>query len=286
MLNLDFTLPQGKSAIKTFSILNEDDSIYDLTGSTARLEMYLPGTSTALFSINGVVTVLTGIISITFTPTHTNDIKNYEYKLIEIKSDTSEYQLVVGNLIIESYVDQTLSIKAFLRSEFPANAGLSEDFINQKVIYWKYFLYSAANLPEPYIDSDDNWSISYRMLIAKLIAYDVLILALRGSIVAFAGSSTTEMGGSIKSIETGPTKVEYNDSSSALERLLKPGLSGATAMDGLLSDVCGLANKLRIKVPPCKGITINPKVPIYHHYDNGTYISLTETIVITSPSRG
>jgi len=286
MTNLDFSIYQGKSTTKSFTLTNSNGSIYDLTGSTVRLDIWASGNPTRLFTISGTITLLTGIVAILITSTESVNQGLFDYKLIEVKSDDSEFVLVEGNLTVAPYLEQTLTIKAFIRGEFPTETSLSEDFINTKVIYYKYFLFEAANLPEPYISDDSSWSVQWRMLIAKLIAYDALVLALRGSIMAFSGSTTSEMGTTVKKIVTGPTEVEFGDPSSLIEKLLKPGLTGATALDGLITDLCGLANKLGVKVPPCKALK-KVFVPQYHQYDDNTYISLTETVSISdTPSRG
>lgn len=286
MTNMDFSVYKGKSTIKSFTITNPDGTVYPLTGSTVRLDIWQHNNPTRLFTLTGAINTTTGVVTINFSATETVNEGLFDYKLIETKTDTSEWVLIGGNLSVDTFLDQTLTTKAFLTSEFPSNFTINEDFVNQKIIYWKYFLYSAAGLAEPFIDSDANWPIDWRMLIAKLIAHDMLVMSLRASLIASAGSSSEEAGSTIKSIETGPTKVEFGDSGTSINNLLKPGSTGESAITMLATDICGLANRLRVKVPPCKAVNFGPVIPKYYQHDDRYYISLESTVVVTSPSKG
>ena len=114
------------------------------------------------------------------------------------------------------------------------------------------------------------------ILIAKLIAYDALILAIRGNLIAVLGSnsiSTTEGSsssqttGDIKSIETGPSKVEFHAAGDTMSSIIKSPTSASTNGNNIINqlseDVCGLARKLLVKLPMCRAqnvVTIFQKV--------------------------
>ena len=128
---------------------------------------------------------------------------------------------------------------------------------------------------------DSAWPVMVNALIAKLVAYDALMLAAKGSLLHFLGGDYTQstgQGGPISKIETGPSNVEYHSISSALEQLLKGGAQGST-LDGLTSDICGLASFLKVKVPMCKGrkMILGPK-----YYQNQDWLRVTDAETVVS----
>ena len=92
-------------------------------------------------------------------------------------------------------------------------------------------------------------------LLAKLVVYDALMLASRGSLAAFFGgdyTSVSDIGGAIRSIETGPTKVELHSSAQGIGSLFGAGPNGETPFDIMTRDLCGLANHLSVNLHMCK----------------------------------
>ena len=251
---LDFKLIEDKAKDKEFTFVNDDGSIYDLTDSTVTFKLYLSGPTGTPTEIVGSVTVLTGVVEFSFTTTHTANVGNYEYIIEETKNDASLVQLLKGNVIVESETNFTISIEAFLITELPATIQLEENYIQQRTLWWKLFLQSAAGVSDSNIYNDASWSTLYIMLISKLIAYDALELAGKGSYFQFMGGSYTDQdetpGAPVKSITTGPSEVEFHDTVAALDKLFS-STNGPSAWDTFSTNLCGLANKIGVKLPMC-----------------------------------
>ena len=230
MRELDFVLYKDKPQVKTFGFTNEDDSIYDLTGSTVKLLFYKTETPT---EITGSVTLLTGKVSFTFTESDADTLGIYEYIIEETKQDLSIVKLSMGNLVIRDYVPFSNTVDSFLETELPASIKLEENYKNQRLSYWRRFLMDAFNIAEADLETDSVWPIMVNALMAKLIAYDALLLAAKGSLLQFMGGDFTKLagqGGPIKKIETGPSNVEFYSVMDTIDKLLKPSASGSTVL--------------------------------------------------------
>jgi hypothetical protein len=184
----------------------------------------------------------------------------YEYLIEETKQDLSKVPLTKGNLSLAEYIPFSESIEAYLASELPTDITLTEDYRSQRITYWRRFLMNAFYVGEGNLNVDSAWQPMQNAFIAKLVAYDVLILAAKGSIMHIFGTATIHntspsSGGDIKKIVTGPAEVEFFSAGDGLEKIMKAGPQGS-ALDTLISDICGLANFLKVKVPMCKAVAV------------------------------
>lgn len=188
----------------------------------------------------------------------------------------------------------------FVEIELPENLKLDGTWLNNKKEYWELFLQDGIKS----IDYENRPSNFYELvdaLIAKLCVYDALLIAARGSYVAFLGggfstsSKTSKItgtdtpntnegknggneegvidpgmmvdpenpfpvvggddsenaGGSVKKIITGPTEVEFFDTAEALSDFLSSSKNSKSVLDNMFAGLCGLANKIGIKIPYC-----------------------------------
>ena len=280
MREIDFTLFKDKNQSRTFAFTNDDDTVYDMTGSTVKLLLYL--TSTPL-EISGSVTILTGKVIFNFLATDLTALGKYEYLVEETTSGLTKIPLTKGNLTVSQYVPFSESIEAYLASELPTDITLTEDYRSQRITYWRRFLMNAFYVGEGNLNVDSAWQPMQNAFIAKLIAYDVLMLAAKGSIMHIFGTATIHnetalSGGDIKKIVTGPSEVEFFSGGDGLEKIMKAGPQGS-ALDTLISDICGLANFLKVKVPMCKA----NKVPFFpKFYTNDDFKLFPEETTVAS----
>lgn len=270
--DVDFTVYKDKTQVKGFLFRNDDDTYYDFTGSSVRMDFFKTGPNGTPEVINGSTTLSTGSVAFTLLGTIFDTLGNFEYVVIETKSTNEEVPLTRGNVLVVNYVPFSESINAFLTSELPIGLVVNENFINQKIKYWRLFLQDAFDIKDANINNDDAWPILVNALIAKLIAYDTLIQVISGNIINVLGnnvvyketSANTSAG--IKSIETGPTKVEFKASGDLLTDIMK---SASTRDSGFLNmltaNLCGLASKLGVKLPMCKQVK---STIIFKHYKN------------------
>ena len=280
MGQLDFTLYQNKEVTRVFIFKNSDGTVYDLSSSTIKLYIYITETPIEILCN---IDSLTGKVYVPFTTSITQTLGFFEYIIVETKNQNETEDLIRGNISIIIYTPFTDTIESFLQSELPNNLSLTEDFKNQKIIYWKRFLQEAFNILEPDIYGELALTSLQKALIAKLIVCDALMLCTRGSYIQFAGgdytqtNSTESMGGPIKKIETGPSNVEFHSMADAISKLFQSNAQGYSPWDKLCSDVCGLASKLRVKIPLCKDTSwVNTYVPGYSQNPNWLYPSLDD----------
>lgn len=155
-----------------------------------------------------------------------------------------------------------MTINEYIDLEVPGNLALDSKWVQGKKKYWELFMEPGfKSIPEEL--RCENFEDMCNSLIAKLVVYDAFQMAAMGSFIAFIGGSSntnkeTEVdpdsepdGGNIKSIETGPTKVEFYSTSTALKDLLSSNGQNGSVMDMLFKGICSMASRVGIKVPYC-----------------------------------
>lgn len=264
MKELDFILYSGKNQTKTFIFTNLDDTIYNFTGSTVVMNVYVDPLSPMV--ISGTITIATGRVLFNFPGVDFSIPGIYEYIIEETKSDTTKVPLIRGNLKVEEYIPFSQAIDAFLDTDLPADITLDENYKMQRILYWRTFLASAFYIPQASINTDSAWSMMANALISKLVAYDALMRAAKGSLLHLLSTSssttTSSTTGGIQEIETGPARVRFFQPSETMQQVFSStSKEGFSVLDTLISDICGLANFLKVKVPMCKGnkVVINPQ---------------------------
>lgn len=277
MVEIDFSLVQDKSSSKTFTFYDSEEELYDFTDvDTVILKLYKDPSSPV--SIEGTVNESESKVSFDFTTTHTDTLGTFEYVIEETKIDTTVTTILKGNLSIIEYTPFSETFEAYLASELPANLNLEPNYSNQRLFYWRRFLQDAFNIEDEDLNVESAWPTLVNALFAKLVVHDALQMSLRGSLVAFLGGSyttTTDSGGPVKSIETGPSKVEFEGVAKDISKLFSSSLNTPTPFENLLSDICGLANHLKVKLPMCKqlNLVIPPK---YYKNPDWEYPQLTD----------
>ena len=140
------------------------------------------------------------------------------------------------------------------------------DYRNQRIMYWRRFLQGAFEITDANLNIESAWPTLVNALLAKLVVYDALDLAAKGSFVQFLGGSytdaTTVGGGGLKAVETGPTRVEYYDTASSAKQAFSSSMGNMSMFDAIKQSLCGLAKYLEVKVPMCEASNpiIAPKV--------------------------
>lgn len=146
-----------------------------------------------------------------------------------------------------------LTINQLVESNLPADFSVSMDYIETRLKYWQTLLYEAANVGESDKYDICKWSDKWQILLSYCITYDIYVRVLSGSFIAIAGSTGgSSEGGTIKSITTGPTEVEYHNDSEALAMLLKTLKDPEGPFYSMLALACGFANNLGVKLPFCR----------------------------------
>jgi hypothetical protein len=224
------------------------------------LALYAPGSAqgSPLVSISGVINVTFQTVSFPIPNSYVAGAADYEYILFKdyLVNNTV---LCYGGLHVKELPLSIISIQSFIDAEL-STSPLSLSFVASKTQYWQEFLKDSfvPSIVLPHIES--SWPLLGKALIAKLIIYDALQMALRGSLLAFAGfTGSAGGGGNVKKVTTGPADAEFFDASATIEKLFKPqGKDNKTAFQMLGSDICELAGKLRIQLGMCDKLSCNP----------------------------
>lgn len=92
----------------SFKITNDDDSIFDLTGYSARLQIRKTAdAATAIINVVGVIHVATGIVNTPITAAQTSLLTDPDYVYsVELSASGGEpvYRLVQGNVFVSPEV--------------------------------------------------------------------------------------------------------------------------------------------------------------------------------------
>lgn len=152
-----------------------------------------------------------------------------------------------------------LDIYQLVASNLPTGFVVSEDYVDQRLKYWQLFLRDGAEIPpeDTYdmgaweaLPEGDKWLI----LLSYCIVYDTYLKILSGAFFLIGREENGEEGegGQIKKIVTGPTEVEYHDSSKALSEIIKALRGPGGLFDEFLRLACAFANQLGISLPFCE----------------------------------
>lgn len=225
-------------------------------------------------------------LKVIFKPGDVPELGEFEYILFgEIPNDGYKQQIIKGTISSVQYVPFSDTIEQYLSSELPLGVKLTPTFMGQRVRFWRLYLQHAFGLSDEQVHIENLWPELANALIAKLVFHDALLLAIRGNMFGFFGGDYTQEGsggGSVKKIETGPSSVEFHPLGNTLNSLLGKGSSGYSVWDELLTTLCGLARKLGVKIPMCKG-NKHVQAPKYYTNPKWAYPKLNEEF---PPSRG
>lgn len=209
---------------------------------------------------------------------------------IYTSSGTYTVTFTAGNTEGSNFITQTLYLKdqinygytilEIIATERPIGIAADPIFELQRQKYWQLHLQTliTPNIADPFVFTEDQWPNLVNILIAKLVVHDIVMKsakeALAGAISS--GSTTTTSGGGIKSIETGPSKVEWYDVSSTMSQIFKPGGAGNKSIfDTLNDDICNIASRYRIKLPMCLALSQNTIIPQKVGRSEDRYLSET-----------
>ncbi len=186
--------------------------------------------------------------------------------------------------LVEYYLPSTLT--AASKTEIIANIQTWQLYIQPLV--------ENPDLPVADVHNESKWQALVNVLIGQLVAYDILI---QEAAAFMATLSSTTSGGTTgsrqtKSIETGPTRVEWFNDSETLQDVSK-AYSNANASNGIISllkdSICQISSRVRIYLPICGQLKHSPTIfkisttPIHHlHYSSSLGNMVEQTIYIWS----
>lgn len=212
-----------------------------------------------------------GYTSILQNPTHLfTDPGVYQVTLTATNSDGDSDPYT---RTIQLFVPTTLYVNDFIQADLPE--GLTIDPSTQTIWIQKWQLHLQIlidpHIPNEFVHNDSQWPNLVNALIAKLVIHDAFTRAAAGAMVLMmqgasgsGESSHSSPGGQEKSIETGPTRVEWFNVADSISSFMRNsgGESGASVFDILRQQICRLAARLRVKLPHCRNLPQNTIIPI------------------------
>lgn len=195
------------------------------------------------------VYTLPGIYEVSLTSTNVDGSSNYS---IEILVDTDE--------------PINLSIEQMVRFELPAGVSFDDNAFEALKYKWQLHLQPLTNpkIPTEDVMDETKWPTLVNVLIAKLIVYDMIVKAAQSSLILGSSSSSSSSSGggtargAIKTIETGPTKVEFLPGSESIKQLFGNGNMQGSPFGIFVQSLCALASRLRIKLYICQPLSQGP----------------------------
>jgi len=184
----------------------------------------------------------------------------YDYFLWEEVGVTEVLTIAYGSITFLD-LSKYVPFRDFVTAETPGGLVIPELYINAKSLEYRsiFKLHTNSALELANANDETTWPLLYNMLIAKLVVHDFLLRGLKASLVQGADGEEGNTA-NVKSIETGPSKVEFQDSLRGLSTFMKT-TAGENAMDALRTDICGLASGLKIHLGICKARN-NPVVSL------------------------
>jgi len=181
-----------------------------------------------------------------------------------IEADTIEMNIGVG-----VSTNNMLSLPIFNLVQYYLPSTLttaSKTEILATIQNWQIYLQPLVE--NPLVDPNDihnesKWPALVNILIAQLVAYDILIqeAAAFMSTLSSVSSGGSTSARSVKSIETGPTRVEWYNDAEGLEEVSSAysKASSSTGIINMLKDsVCQIAQRNMIYLPMCGQLKHSP----------------------------
>lgn len=151
-----------------------------------------------------------------------------------------------------------LTIYQLVASNLPAGFSVTNNYIEERLKYWQLLLQDAADISSDDVYDLDKWAAlkdgdKWLILLSYCVVYDVYVRILSGNFLSMGSSEESENsgGGNVKKIVTGPTEVEYYDSSTSLAALLKVITGPNGLFDQFLALACAFAQQLGVFLPFC-----------------------------------
>lgn len=183
-----------------------------------------------------------GAYKITLTATNAQGSNVFSYKIL-VSTDP------IINVTVEELVQM----------EIPSGLDITAIELSQLVRKWQIYLQPLVYIPTEISESDmfnqAKWPTLLNVLISKLVIYDIILEKSREAMLA--ASSVSNSQGGLKSVESGPSKAEWYDSSTFWSVMFR-GVDGKGFMGSLTSEICQFAQRQMIYLAGICPQFINP----------------------------
>jgi PKD repeat protein len=202
----------------------------------------------------------------TQNPSHTYAAEG-KYKVKLTATNAGGSSIFSYDILVSTTAAMNVTIEQMVKGQLPVGITMTDIMLSQEIRKWQIYLQPLVEVPFTVLVADtftqSKWPSLTNVLIAKLIIYEqfqamlrqVAANAVSQSTSNASGTTTTTSAGGIKSIESGPSKVEWHDPQSTISEIIRNAASsGASSKEGSLAgemqlEVCMMANRQRIYLP-------------------------------------
>jgi hypothetical protein len=150
-----------------------------------------------------------------------------------------------------------LTITQLVESQLPAGFSVSEAYLKNRLKIWQTFSYSQAGVQESDQYNIESYPAKWQIVLGYLILWDIIQKILLGSFIKLSGGdSQNKPSREVKKITTGPSDVEFHNSSESLAALIKALSKEGPIMDAFLKTACSFGTSLGIKLPFCDAVNV------------------------------
>lgn len=214
----------------------------------------------------------------TQNPTHTYLTPGIYSVVLSAVDENGDISSNIQLLSIDIF--KKISVKEYLEAYLPPGLIILEPVLTNLIRTHQLNIgpISSPKIPDEDIYDDTKWPQLHNALVAKLVIRDAymksatgaMILAMAAGTVINGQQSQVSLGK--KSIETGPTKVEWHDASTLIKAFLNSNATkGGSLFDQIDNDLCYLSSRIRVQLPFCPRLKPGPipivkSIPKHHHH--------------------
>lgn len=157
--------------------------------------------------------------------------------------------------------DLGINITQLVESQLPAGFSVSGDYLKTRLRIWQLFIHETAGVEEADMYDIEKYSAKWQIVLGYLILWDIFQKILVGSFIKLTGGESGTKG-EVKKITTGPSDVEFHNSSESLAAIIKALSKGGDMMTTFLSSACMFAGSLGLQLPfcPTRNIFVGPTI--------------------------
>lgn len=172
--------------------------------------------------------------------------------------------------VIEVLYSNQITVEKYLSTYMPPGLTILDPIKETLIKTWQMNIGSllTPKIAEEVLFDDLSWPTLANALIAKLVIREAYMKSAAGALIlamnsgASNGDTSIQSSAAKKSIETGPTKVEWHDASTMVKAYLSQGATkGGSIFDNITTDICYLSSRLRVQLPFCDRLKHSPIVP-------------------------
>jgi len=189
----------------------------------------------------------------------------YTVKLTATNGDGSHQ--VIYTIVVAVTPTLYLAIRDIVTCKVPAAIPIDQICKDNYVAKWQLYLQILVdpNISDANVFDESKWPPLVNMLIAELVAWELISEVAQQALTNTLASSTTTTTpsalGGLKKVKTGPAEAEYYDGSGTASDVLKNVFGPGGVFEMLKKTICTTSARLRVTLPMCPPLAHGPVIP-------------------------